>query len=345
MFSDKDSKLVSTIVIPVTDITFTNGMYYVANVPANAEWVHFTLYYNIPFDKVVVTTSSSIYDIEPDWVKVEPFLMGAFETTLSNTAKYQTTAKNALPVNNMTFASAKTNAEARKLKLVNYTMRAYVTNLYIAKYGNRNSQAQCAYGSATTDKQIGNTALTGMKDTVNPTNKISGSWYEKLDGAGAVTYIDISNIKCMGYENFYGNRSEWLDGITTITNNANQSAGGNVVMKDGSIRKAIADSVGTIPAVANGKYMDITPVGFRTSNGASSTSKYCDDSNLFYPVAGDPAVGVVCSGEVNYWAGGIYYFNSTSLTSASTSISCRLAFDKQINVVTLATYNTLTSIA
>lgn len=342
MFTDVDGKLVSSIVVPITDINFTSGMYYVANVPENAAWLHFTLSAQTPFDKVVLTTSTSIYDIEPEWVKIEPFLMGAFETTLNNSALYQSVAKKAVPTNNMTIENARVNASSRKMIVSNYEMRNHVSNLFLAKYGNRNSQSQCAYGYASSDRIIGDTTVTGIKDTVNPQNKISGSWYERIVD-GVTTYVDVSNIKCMGYENYYGNKEEWMDGIYSSPNVGDYSSGANIVTRNGKTRKAIIDSVGNIPSVANGLHMDITPVGRQTGNGASSSSKYCDTSNFYYPLAGDPNVHALSSCDSSSWSGGCFYFSSSNSTDSS--VTCRLAFIGDITIVPPSVFNSIKTFA
>ncbi|MDM1523853.1 CotH kinase family protein [Empedobacter sp. 225-1] len=344
MISDAEGKLLKSIIIPSEDVTFTNGMYYVLDVPAGAEWVYFTLTNTIPFDKVVLTTSTSIFDIEPEWVKVEPFLMAEYETTLNNNALYQSVAKSAIPINDMTIEVARTNATTRKMKLANYSMHSYVANLFLAKYGNRNSQGQNGYSDYYEDKPISDTTITGMRDTVNPQNKSTGSWYEKIGTDGTITLARLNNTKCMGYENIYGNRMEWMDGIDTTKVKDSYSDGLNVTMKDGSKRKAIAYyNSGYIPSVANGLYMDITPVGSSSSNGATSTTKYCDETYISYPADVGDVFTFVCSGNMHVAGAGMFYIYTE--TSKGNRISCRLAFDGEINLVPTSTFLSINTFA
>ncbi|MFV0140988.1 CotH kinase family protein [Empedobacter falsenii] len=321
MISDAEGKLLESLIITNT-ATFINGMYYVLDVPEGAEWIYFTLQNSSLFEKVVVTTSTSIFDIEPEWVKVEPFLLAAYETTLNSKAMYQSTAKSSMPINNMTFDVSQSNALSRKLILQTYDMRCHVSNLFLAKYGTRNSQLQCAAGKAANNRIVGTTSIIGMNDTVNPEKKNMFSWYEKIVD-GKITYLSIDNIKCMGYENYYGNDYEWMGGVFEKTNN-------NIVkikMNNGESREIVYENntEGYIASVVNGKHMDIISTG--SSTGASSDTRYCDYNSINIT----DGYNFTVSGSDSYPNGGT--FNIESKSGASSNITCRLGFIGNITVV------------
>lgn len=322
MVTNSEGNFLKSVIIPSTDLTFTNGMYYVLDVPEGAEWVYFTLNKSLLFDKVVLTTSTSIYDIESEWVKVEPFLLAAYETTLNSMAIYQSTAKSSIPINDMTFDASQSNALSRKLILQTYDMRCHVSNLFLAKYGTRDSQSQCAFGSTDYNKIIGTTSITGMNDTVNPQNKTYDSWYEKIVD-GKITYVKINNTKCMGYENYYGNAYEWLGGIIKGSNQ-----GLKIKMNNGESRELIykTNMKGYITSVINNAHMDIIPAG--NTIGASSSTRYCDYYSIDLSRDYNFIVSSLSQGD---YAGA---FNIEIATGASSEvITCRLGFIGNITVV------------
>lgn len=330
MFTDSEGKLVSTIIVPYADSNFSSGMYYVADIPPNAEWLHFSFgikienFYQAPFEKVVLTTSTSIFDIEPEWVKVEPFLLGAYETTLNSMAMYQSTAKPSMPITNMTFDVSESNALSRKLILQTYDMRCHVSNLFLAKYGTRDSQSQCAVGETGNYgyvRTIGTTSIIGMNDTVNPEKKNSKSWYEKIVD-GKITYVEISNIKCMGYENYYGNVQEWMGGVIEKT----ATIGLKIRMNNSESRELIytTNMEGYTTSVVNGAHMDIMPAG--NSKAASSSTRYCDRNSIDL----QDYYNFTVSGPSNS-EGGTFYIETESGASALTT--CRLGFIGNITVV------------
>ena len=63
------------------NVMFTNGMYYVMDIPSNAKWVFITFTTTDTFDKVVLTDSTSIYDVEPDWIEHKEALVSAFDVS------------------------------------------------------------------------------------------------------------------------------------------------------------------------------------------------------------------------------------------------------------------------
>lgn len=329
MVTNSEGNFLKSVIIPSTDLVFVNGMYYVLDVPEGAEWVYFTLNNSIPFEKVVLTTSTSIFDIETEWVKVEPFLMGAYETTLNSMAIYQSTAKPSIPITSMTFDAAQSNALSRKLILQTYEMRCHVSNLFLAKYGTRDSQLQCAYGSTDYNKIIGITSITGMNDTVNPENKTYDAWYEKIVD-GKITYVKIKNTKFMGYENYYGNDYEQLGGI--IRKNYERL---EIKMNNGESRelRCTTSMDGYITSVVNGAHMDIIPARV---TGASSSTRYCDNcsinlwDNKYFTVSSLSQGGY----------GGAFYIG-TSTGASSQVITCRLGFIGNITVVSRSEFDNI----
>lgn len=154
------------------------------------------------------------------------------------------------------------------MQQIDYDMHRDIANLFFAKYGRRNSQAQCGYGSNTNTRTTGGTAILGMKDTVNPDNKTTYAWYEENG-----SYVQINNVNCLGYEDIYGHKYDMMDNVSV--NEGTVDAKWYIVMPDGTSRKVKAKTGSDqfTTAVAHGKYMDIVPVGTLTG---SETTYYCD---------------------------------------------------------------------
>ena len=68
VFTDNTGAVVSSIVVPTLSNKFEAGMYLIADVPAGATALHFSVLNTAEFDKVVLSNSDRIEDMEPDWV-------------------------------------------------------------------------------------------------------------------------------------------------------------------------------------------------------------------------------------------------------------------------------------
>lgn len=205
------------------------------------------------------------------------------------------------------------------MQQIDYDMHRDIANLFFAKYGRRNSQAQCGHGQDTNARKTGGTAMLGMKDTVNPNNKTTYAWYEENG-----SYVQINNVNCLGYEDIYGHKYDMMDNVSV--NEGSVDHKWNIVMPDGTSRKVKAKTGSDqfTTAVAHGKYMDIVPVGTLTG---SETTYYCDK----YYYSGSLS-RVVCRGYSSAYSNGGVSF-AYAFIDASYSypyVGSRLAFRGKI---------------
>lgn len=314
--ADANDAVIKDILIGTLDAKFVNGMYIIIAVPENAKTLYFSIHNNAEFDCVVLSNSDKVEDMEPDWVKHEKCLVGMFEA-INIGSKLYSAANGTTGINNLTQPDFSNYAAARHLQLVDWEMHKDVANLFFAKYGRRDAQAQCGYGQNTTARIIGSSAFLGMTDTVNPTGAIEFAWY--YDEEGELVRIPCS--RCLGYENWWGNLSEWMDKVGLPNTPAADQYKYSITMPDGSTRKVLSTTTSGnyVKSVYHQKYMDVINVS--NANGTSTTF-YADIQYI-----SNAANRGVCRSNSNANAnGGVSYANANNDSSnANTNIGCRLA--------------------
>lgn len=328
-FTDSGKNVVKDVFVESLNNRFVNGMYIICDVPEGATELNFTIHKYAEFDCVVLSNSDKIEDMEPDWVEHEPCLVAVFEACTIGTKLYSAATGNA-SVGSLTQSDFIYYAKQRGLQLIDWEMHKDIANLFFAFYGRRDSQDQCGYGQSTEQRNIGTTALLGMQDTISynsdgGAHQTSNAWYVRPNEDGNNVYSLIYNTNCMGYENLYGNKYEWLSGVSLPNTNTQEQYKLLIEMPDGSTRKVKSGTVsGYCTGMYHQKYMDI--VGVHSQKG-SSTTYYCDEFNV-----SNAANRVVCRSFFNSYAfGGVSYANcGVDSSSSYTYIGSRLAFRGEI---------------
>ena len=328
-FTDSGKNVVKDVFVDSLNNRFVNGMYIICDVPEGATELNFTIHKYAEFDCVVLSNSDKIEDMEPDWVEHEPCLVAVFEACTIGSKLYSAATGNA-SVGSLTQSDFIYYAKQRGLQLIDWEMHKDIANLFFAFYGRRDSQDQCGYGQSTEQRNIGTTALLGMQDTISynsdgGAHQTSNAWYVRPNEDGKNVYSLIYNTNCMGYENLYGDKYEWLSGVSLPNTNAQEQYKLLIEMPDGSTRKVKSGTVdGYCTGMYHQKYMDI--VGVHSQKG-SSTTYYCD---IFTPSG--TANRVVCrSYYYSYANGGVSFANCGYDSSSSyTYIGSRLAFRGEI---------------
>ena len=328
-FTDSGKNVVKDVFVDSLNNRFVNGMYIICDVPEGATELNFTIHKYAEFDCVVLSNSDKIEDMEPDWVEHEPCLVAVFEACTIGSKLYSAATGNA-SVGSLTQSDFIYYAKQRGLQLIDWEMHKDIANLFFAFYGRRDSQDQCGYGQSTEQRNIGTTALLGMQDTISynsdgGAHQTSNAWYVRPNEDGKNVYSLIYNTNCMGYENLYGDKYEWLSGVSLPNTNAQEQYKLLIEMPDGSTRKVKSGTVdGYCTGMYHQKYMDV--VGVNSQKG-SSTTYYCD---VF--TSSGTANRVVCRSHNNSSAGGgVSYANcGNDSSSTSTNIGARLAFRGEI---------------
>lgn len=345
-FSDATGKVLGTVTAASLSVKFENGMYLIADVPSGSKFLDFTIHKTAEFDMVVLSNSDRIEDMEPDWVEHEECLTGVFGSTIVG-EKLRSVISGGTTTASMTWTNFHFYSAQRGMQQIDYSMHRDIANLFFAKYGRRDSQAQCGAGQNSNTRTTGGTAKLGMQDTLNTDGQTVGGYdgnglafYKNIDDYGEVIYTRINNINCLGYEDIYGHKYDMMDNVNV--NVGQVDAKWVITEPDGTQRKVKgATYSGTyIGAVAHGKYMDVIPVGTAT---ASATTCYCD----YYYYSGSLS-RVVCRGcNYAYAGGGVSYANAGSDASdASANIGSRLAFrGKIVKAQSVSAFKALSEIA
>ena len=328
-FTDSGKNVVKDVFVDSLNNRFVNGMYIICDVPEGATELNFTIHKYAEFDCVVLSNSDKIEDMEPDWVEHEPCLVAVFEACTIGSKLYSAATGNA-SVGSLTQSDFVYYAKQRGLQLIDWEMHKDIANLFFAFYGRRDSQDQCGYGQSTEQRNIGTTALLGMQDTISynsdgGAHQTSNAWYVRPNEDGKNVYSLIYNTNCMGYENLYGDKYEWLSGVSLPNTNTQEQYKLLIEMPDGSTRKVKSGTVsGYCTGMYHQKYMDI--VGVHSQKG-SSTTYYCDEFNV-----SNAANRVVCrSYYYSYAFGGVSCAVCGNDSSSSfTIIGSRLAFRGEI---------------
>ncbi len=341
LFVDGSGNVVKTIVVPTIGLKFEAGMYLISDVPEDATALHFSILNTAEFDKVVLSNSDKIEDMEPDWVANEEHLCAVVGSSVVGSKLRSCITGNSTTAS-MNWIDFHYYSQQRGMQQIDALMHSRIANLFYARYGRRDSQEQCGGGQHTNNRITGGTAGYGMQDTIGYdeaykiNNKITNSlvdnnqihqyaWYRGQDEYGSPTVTQVNNISCLGYEDIYGHKYDMMDGVD-LPNDSGNSGKWRIWMPDGSIRfvKGKTSSDQWIVGVAHGKYMDMVPVG--SANGSSSTY-YCD--KYYISTAASRVVFRGC-----YYAdavGGVSCANAHIDASYSDSyIGSRLAFRGRI---------------
>lgn len=356
VFVDKTGAVLQSIVVSTLSNKFEAGMYLISDVPEGAVALYFSILNTAEFDKVVLSNSEKIEDMEPDWVPNDEHLCGVAGSSVVGT-KLRSCITGGSTTANMPWTDFHYYSVQRGMQQIDPLMHWRIANLSYAKYGRKNMQEQCGAGSHSNTRTTGGTASRGMQDTVgyeeakginpNVTNSLVDNlvhqyaWYVEKDEYGAAKVTQVNNICCLGYEDIYGHKYDMMDRVD-IPNTSGNVGKWRIWMPDGTIMmvKGTTNSDSWITAVAHGKWMAVVPVG--AVSGSSST--YYSDKYWFSSASGR----VVYRGCYNAYAhGGVSYAHANSDASyANAHVGSRLAFrGKIVMAQSVAAYKAIVEVA
>ena len=356
VFCDGSGNVIESVVVPTLSNRFEPGMYLIKDVPEGAVTLNFSILNTAEFDKVVLSHSSKIEDMEPEWYHDDEHLCAVVGSTVVGD-RLRSVISGGSTTAGMSWTDFHYYSVQRGMQQIDALMHSRIANLVYAKYGRQDVQEQCGAGQHTNSRKTGGTAGRGMQDTIgyeeahsinaNITSSLIDdlvhqyAWYRARDQYGADTVVQVNNTCCLGYEDIYGHKYDMMDGVD-LPNTSGNAGKWRILMPDGSIRwvKGMTNSDWWITAVAHGLYMDMTPVG--SVNGSSST-RFCDK----YWYSG--ATGrVVYRGYNNANAnGGVSNANANfDASNTSTNVGSRLAFrGKLVKAQSVAAYKAIREVA
>jgi hypothetical protein len=356
VFVDKTGAVLQSIVVSTLSNKFEAGMYLISDVPEGAVALYFSILNTAEFDKVVLSNSEKIEDMEPDWVPNDEHLCGVAGSSVVGT-KLRSCITGGSTTANMPWTDFHYYSVQRGMQQIDPLMHWRIANLSYAKYGRKNMQEQCGAGSHSNTRTTGGTASRGMQDTVgyeeakginpNVTNSLVDNlvhqyaWYVEKDEYGAAKVTQVNNICCLGYEDIYGHKYDMMDRVD-IPNTSGNVGKWRIWMPDGTIMmvKGTTNGDSWITAVAHGKWMAVVPVG--AVSGSSST--YYSDKYWFSSASGR----VVYRGYYNAVAnGGVSNASAyNDASNANTYVGSRLAFrGKIVRAQSVAAYKAIVEVA
>lgn len=356
-FADVNGNVVKSVVVPTLGNRFEAGMYLISDVPEGAKTLYFSILNTAEFDKVVLSNSSKIEDMEPEWFANEEHLCAVVGSSVVG-SKLRACITGGSTTASMTWTDFHYYSVQRGMQQIDALMHFRIANLAYAKYGRRNMQEQCGAGSHTNMRTTGGTMSRGMQDTIgyegakainpNVTNSLVDenrvhqyAWYVDKDEYGAAKVTQVNNICCLGYEDIYGHKYDMMDGVD-LPNTSGNEGKWRIWMPDGStiMIKGATTSGNWITAVAHGKLMAVVPVG--SMNGSSST--YYSDYYWISTSTGRVVYrGSYSANPLGGVSMSIAYCDSSS---TNTSIGSRLAFrGKLVRAQSVAAYKALSEAA
>ena len=356
-FADVNGNVVKSVVVPTLGNRFEAGMYLISDVPEGAKTLYFSILNTAEFDKVVLSNSSKIEDMEPEWFANEEHLCAVVGSSVVG-SKLRACITGGSTTASMTWTDFHYYSVQRGMQQIDALMHFRIANLAYAKYGRRNMQEQCGAGSHTNMRTTGGTMSRGMQDTIgyegakainpNVTNSLVDenrvhqyAWYVDKDEYGAAKVTQVNNICCLGYEDIYGHKYDMMDGVD-LPNTSGNEGKWRIWMPDGStiMIKGTTNSGNWITAVAHGRLMAVVPVG--SMNGSSST--YYSDMYWISTSTGRVVYrGFYCA-CANGGVSNAYADNDASV--AYTDVGSRLAFrGKLVRAQSVVAYKALSEAA
>lgn len=355
-FADEQGNVLKSIVVPTLGNRFEAGMYLICDVPEGATALYFSILNTAEFDKVVLSNSEKIEDMEPEWFANDEHLCAVVGSSVVG-SKLRSAITGNSTTGSMSWTDFHYYSVQRGMQQIDALMHFRIANLSYAKYGRRNMQEQCGAGQHTYLRTTGGTASRGMQDTIgfeeasginpNVTNTTSDAgvhlyaWYLEKDEYGATKVTQVNNICCIGYEDIYGHKYDMMDGVD-IPNTSGNVGKWRIWLPDGTTMmiKGMTNSGYWITSVAHGKLMAIVPIG--AMNG-SSTTYYSD---IYYFSFGTGRVVYRGFNSAYAYGGVSCAYASVDASYAYANIGSRLAFrGKIVMAQSVATYKALTEVA
>lgn len=255
-------------------------------------------------------TTSSVWNIsfsnvkkDNTWMEWGGDLIGVYEGFVNSNKLYSVVMSGSSSTGSISQADFKTYARNRGdgFTLVKWKHQNIMALLYYAMYGNTNCQKSIGSGTYSHAKEMGITNELGMTDTV-------------AGGNG-----DSNSIKFWGLENWWGNKSEWVDNV--IVNPESADGLWRITEDDGTTRDVQGIKMDGFPTeFIIGQHLDVIP---KTASG-SITVGYCD---YIYTNSGSTTRVVRRSDGYNNTNGGVAYADAyRSSSSKYSDVGSRLAY-------------------
>lgn len=234
----------------------------------------------------------------------DKFYMGAYKAYFETDKLYSLSGKT--PTVNKTIGAFRTAAHARGggYEITPYNKLTLLQALYLIRFKSLNSQSALGQGY-----------VSGSSPQATGATNANGLYYGSTSGT--------SQVKCHGLEDFWGNVSEWVDGL--------EQSNKKLYISDGNFNDTAADYTiaADLPSSISGYTNDVrgdSKLGFLITQGGGSSSTYFSDYGYC-----DVSSGVFVAYFGGYYGDGSNtgaFYLSVYFTSSGASgyIGARLCF-------------------
>lgn len=333
VFLDANGRRVGEV-ITTSDEDFDAGMYVVVDVPANAVKLSFTICNVAVWSDVVLTNSTELVDIEPDWVEHTPRLVSAVRPT-EVAGKPRCVMNGGAPTagNISTLNANATQVGKRALRSTEYWV--LIVGLFVSKYGRRNASARCGVAGYAQQKN-GINKDAGMRDTFIQGGIIK---YTRKNGEEATT----NNTSLLGYENCPTYSIEaFADGDRIVLNQYASVPHSEWTIETPSGQAERYLLLRTYPEASYlrrswwGKHLNVTKVGTGNATGSTYWSSV-SSLKITYPCICNGNIGTLANiASTNSilagWSGSIRYVFSNKMREEKLPIEFMKLKDKIFDV-------------
>ena len=294
-FYDEGGRLISAVLVEPTNDYFNDGMYYIADIPAGAKTLLFTVRKAIDDAShyVVLTNSSKVEDCEPFWVEHKPCLVGVMKGILRNSkfGSFVDQANDNAEVDGLSLAQLRSSLLVRGMHPITYEEHKDIANLAMFKYGTRCPETIVGNNYRNDKGDFVQIIIPYLQSGMNDTEiwGDEGVRYRVDRGGGLVversTYADYRNSQIlMGYRRLSGGYSQYLDGGVTTSLGDNEGNYWKITNAEGESRymQVTRSWNQQVRGTHFGRFMDLADVTKATNTQNSKTQFYGKfDSRMF----------------------------------------------------------------
>ena len=246
-FYDEGGRLLSAVIVEPTNDYFNDGMYYIADIPAGAKTLLFTVRKAIDDAShyVVLTNSNKVEDCEPFWVEHKSCLVGVMKGILRNSkfGSFIDQANDNAEVEGLSLAQLRSSLLGRGMHPITYEEHKDIANLAMFKYGTRCPETIVGNNYRNDKGDYVQIIIPYLQSGMNDSEiwGDEGVRYRVDSGGGLVversTYADYRNSQIlMGYRRLSGGYSQYLDGGVTTSLGDNEGNYWKITNAEGDIR-------------------------------------------------------------------------------------------------------------
>lgn len=286
-FYDEGGKLLSAVLVEPTNDYFNDGMYCIADIPAGAKTLLFTVRKAIDDAShyVVLTNSSKVEDCEPFWVEHKPCLVGVMKGILRNSkfGSFVDQANDNAEVDGLSLAQLRSSLLGRGMHPITYEEHKDIANLAMFKYGTRCPENIVGNNYGTWIDNNIQIIIPYLQSGMNDSEiwGDEGVRYRVDSGGGLVTERSTdargrNSQILMGYRRLSGGYSQYLDGGVTASLGDNEGNYWKITNADGESRymQVTRGFDQQVRGTHFGRFMDLADVTKARNTQNSKTQFY-----------------------------------------------------------------------